>query len=361
MGGLIGRREILKAGLAAGAAGLVAPARLVRAADSVRLNGVTWGGAWINSWKDLLAKQNRFEVDWTLHEAATTAVVAKIRAAWPKTPIDFVNASGPTFFAMMREGWLEPLRPDIVPNLAFLPEPLFVRDAAGATVAVPTNLSTVFWVYDQKAAGMRIEKPEDLLSPKLRGKIMLNVPSIASGAQIYSLALTRGGDEHEIEPGFDFIKEIAKSGNVGRVVKTDVEIANAFTTGEVAVGLINMGNYHDIRQHVDLTLLNRVPGSPTFKSFFGFEGIAVLKKEGDRRPALEFVNYCLDAANDSAYAAKIGSLPANARGTAAPDVAALQLNEAERKEFGRYPDTAYISTKIGDWNRKWELEVAPLL
>ncbi len=362
MAELLRRRDVLAGGAAAAALTLDTLYRQADAEAKATITGVTWGGPWIEAWRQLSAKQDAVDINWVLHAAATTAIVAKIKVSWPNPPVDFVNASAPTFFMMMREDWLQPLTSEAIPNLAYLPHELTVKNPAGDIVAVPTNLSSVFWAYDERAVGMRIEKPEDLLSPKLRGKLMLNTPTIGSATQLISLARARGGDEHNVEPGFEFIKDLIKAQIVGRVVKTDVEIANAFTTGQVAIGVLNMGNYHVIHPHVDLTLLNKIPGSPTFKTLVSYEGIAVVKKNGNRKPVFDFVNFCLGAAIDSEYAAGIGSLPSNRLGTPSTELAPFQLaTEDERKEFAVYPDASYISTQTAAWNKKWELEIAPLL
>lgn len=362
MATLLGRRDLLAGGVATGALALDGRLRGAVAQGAPTITGVTWGGNWVNAWKKLSTKQDAVKVNWVLHAAATTAIVARIKADWPNTPIDFLNASGPTFYMMMREGWLEPLTLQAVPNLAYLPNKLMVKNPAGDIVSVPTNLSSIFWAYDEQAAGIRIENPDDLLSPKLRGKLMLNTPTVGSGAQLILLARSRGGDEHNIEPGFEFVKDLIKAEIVGRVVKTDVEIANAFTTGQVAVGVLNMGNYHVIRPHVKLSLLNKVPGNPTFKTFMGYEGVAVLNKSGNLRPVTDFINFCLDAGNDSRYAADIGTLPSNRLGKASPELVPLALLTPEDQgNFAYFSDTVYISTQTESWNRKWELEIAPLL
>ena len=361
MTGCITRRDLI-AGAAAGTLAWSGLGRAARAEGKPGITGVTWGGTWINAWKPIAARQSAVDIDWMLHEAVTTAIIAKIKASWPNPIADFIDASEPTQYSMAREGWLEPLTQEAIPNMAHLPPDQFIRDPEGRIVTVPVGNTMSFWAYNEAAIGMKIEKPEDLLSPKLSGKLMLNLPTIASGCQIITLARARGGDERNMDPGFGFVKDLVKAKAVGAVVKTDVQIVNAFTTGEVAIGFINTGNYHEISKHVKLTLLNRVPGSPTFGTFTGFESVAVLKKPGDRKPVFDFINFCLEPDNNTAYAAAIGTIPTNERAQASPELDPLRLhNEAERKAFGIPIDRAFISTQTDAWNRTWELEIGPLL
>jgi putative spermidine/putrescine transport system substrate-binding protein len=348
--------------MAAGAAALVGGVGRAKAQSVPAIVGVTWGGPWIKAAQAAEAKQSRIRVKWVLHEGPTTAIIAKLKASWPRPQIDFIHTSPASIFAMMREGWLEPLSIAAIPELAPLAPDLMVKNDKGETVAVPVASTAAFWVYDEKALGMRIDKPEQLLSPALRGKMLMTPPSVGTAKQIISLALARGGSEHNMDPGFEFVKDLVKAKNVGRVAKTDVDIVNAFTTGEVAIGFVNLGNYNEIRKHRDVTLLSKVPDSPTFKTYLSYEAIVVIKNRPNPKAVTDYINFFVGAPINTDYAAGIGALPTNDKSTVAPEFAAIQLhNEQERKDFGAYTDFDYASRQASAWDQKWELEIAPLL
>ena len=43
-----------------------------------------------------------------------------------------------------------------------------------------------------------------------------------------------------MEPGWELLKKLAKSGNIGRVAATETDFLNSMTTGETTVAFWNM-------------------------------------------------------------------------------------------------------------------------
>lgn len=356
------RRSVVAGGLAAGAVTLGGSAGEVHAQTTTTLTGVTWGGPWIAACKEISERQKAESVTWILHEGSAANTIAKISASWPRPQIDLVHAWPPVFYRMLREGWLEPITEADVPNLAKMPPELLIKNDKGQVVTVPVSGTASFWSYDQAAAGLTIEKPEDLFSPKLRGRILMSVPSFEVGRTLMSLALSRGGNERNMDPGFEFAKELAKAKMIGRVVKSDTEVINAFTSGEVVLGMTNLGNYNEIRKSKMLTSLNRMTGSKMFKTFVSHEGFVVLTSSDNKKATMEFINFFINASNNTEYTARIGHVALNSDSTVSPAAAVVQLKDSEeRQKFGYFADLAYASEQLPDWNRRWELDVAPLL
>jgi ABC-type Fe3+ transport system substrate-binding protein len=192
--------------------------------------------------------------------------------------------------------------------------------------------------------------------------LLLTPPSVGSGRQLLSFSLGRGGNIRNTDAGFEFAKELAKAKMVGSIAKTDVEIVSAFTTGAVACGMVNLGNYAEIKKGRNVKLLNKVPDSAMFKYFVGYESITMLKRPGNRKPVKDFINFFLDASVNDGYAAALGTIPTNrmARVDSSLDPVRL-LNEDERKSFGYYADHDYAAQQLSNWGRRWELEVLPFL
>jgi putative spermidine/putrescine transport system substrate-binding protein len=357
------RREMMLGGLGLGAAALSGATGSAHGQARSNITGVTWGGIWLKAAREAAAKQQAANLTWALHEGPTVAIVAKIRATWPRPQYDFVIASAPTLYLMMRENWLEPLTPAAVPHLPDMDSNLTVKNDAGAIISAPLNQGSIFWIYDDVALGMKIEKQEDLLSPRMRGKLLLTPPGVSSAMQLRSLAMGAGGGERDVNPGFEFIKQLAKAKTVGALARTDVDIINAFTTGACACGFVNISNYAEIKQHnKNIKLLNKVPGSPTFKHFVTHESIMVLKREGSRKPVMDFVNVLIDPAINTEYARTIGAIPGNLKATVDPTLDDVRLkDDTEQKMFGYYLDHEYTSRNVAAWNRRWELEIVPLL
>jgi putative spermidine/putrescine transport system substrate-binding protein len=357
-----GRRDFLTAGAAAcGLVLLGSPFGNARA-QAAGVSGITWGGPWVKALTAEGAKQTAVNVNWSLHAGGAATVIAKLKATMPQHDLDIVHAFPPVFYSMMREGWLDPVSPEEVPNLRSIPAEMPVKDASGSAVDVPVSSSGQFWLYDEAALGMKIQKADDLLNPRLRGKLLAYAPTFQAGSFIVCLARARGGDERNIDPGFEFAKELAKAKIIGRVAKSDVEIINAYTTREVGIGMINLGSYGEVRKRRSMTLLNKVPGSPIFKTYISHEGFAILKGAKSKKAILTFLNYLTDPAVNAEYAPMVGQLPVNEKSAVPADLADIRLKDAdERRNFGAYFDFQTMSQNLDAWNRRWELEVAPLL
>jgi putative spermidine/putrescine transport system substrate-binding protein len=360
MSGPFKRRDVITAGLAAAA--YSALPRPVQAQSKPMLNGLTWGGPWVRGCKEITAKQSAVDVNWALHAGSAANSVAKIKASWPDAQYDFVHAYPPVFYAMLQEGWLEPYTAADIPNIAHVPPEMPIKNAQGELVSVPVSSTGSFWIYDEDALGMKIEKPRDLLSPKVKGKLLMTPPAFETGTLLVSLARGNGGSETNIDPGFEFAKELAKSKAVGRVATSDTEVINAFTTGEVAVGVANLGNLNEILKHRKMTLLNKVPQQPMFKFYTSYEGFVILKGTKQRKAVMDFINFFIDAQNDSLYCQGLGHIPVNDGSSAGPEMAAIQMHsDEERKNFTYFIDPIMKIRNLSAWNKRWDLEVVPLL
>lgn len=358
---LVTRRRFVStsAGLAASAgfAGLLRPAG---AAET--LTAVEWGGPWLAASKALLADQHQFDVDWVLHVGSASTIVTKIKAALPKWNYDVIHSFPPVTYVMMNEGWLEPLDVESMPNLKNIPEPLLMRDAKGNVVNCPTGQLGAYWGVRTDLVQKKIQKAEDLLDPSLKGKILFLHPTLQSARLLVSLALERGGNERNINPGFEFAKELAKSGNVGRVAKSDVEIINSLNTGETAIGFTQMAGWAQVTKDHPVDRLIYMPQShEMFRIFGSQEEWALLKGSPKKQAAKEFMNWYIDAANNDRYAAQLGYLPVNRLAKPSPDLSFISAkNDEDRKTYWYFPDYPFISQQIKAWTERWENEIAPL-
>jgi len=56
-----------------------------------------------------------------------------------------------------------------------------------------------------------------------------------------ALAKARGGDEYNVDPGWEFLKELAQSGNIGRVSANTSDVITSLETGETSVTFVDQG------------------------------------------------------------------------------------------------------------------------
>ena len=293
---------------------------------------------------------------WELHQGGAAKILPKIRATWPQVKYDIVAAWNPVGDSIIQEDWLEPLSD--LPNLKDIPEQFWTKDRQGRPVTAPLNLAALMWGYRSDLVKKPITNLKDLLDPSLKGVIMLNAPVSYSSLQIVSMALEFGGSEKNLDPGFDFLKEVARS-NVGRVGGGDIGHINSTTTGEIAVGFGASTNWRDL-QSTQVTVLNRVPTSKGLRGFHYTEGWSILRgpKAGSRQGVRQLLP---SPENDEYYAASIGAGPTNAKAKAAPALERYFYKPEEIARFAYFPDFPAINRQMQDITKRFETEIVPLI
>jgi putative spermidine/putrescine transport system substrate-binding protein len=259
---------------------------------------------------------------------------------------------------MMKEGWLEDV--DDVKGLDQVAKALVdnFRDANGKAKVVPVATDGSYFGYRTDMITTPVKSIKDLLDPGMKGKIGLLDPSMYSFTPYIAMALELGGSEKNLEPAWDFMKQLAASGNVAQVLKSDVDTINALTTGAVALSYTGIGNWGKIDQAAPIKLCNRVDGSKGLKAFLFTLGWVILK--GSRVEAAK--EFAIRADHDEAYAAATTASPANVSAKPSPELAKFVLTSQEDiKNYAYFPDFDYISQKIGDWSKRFETEIQPLL
>jgi len=355
------RRRLLQAS-ALGTAGLLMPMGLSgSAAAAETLTAVTWGGPWHDGAKVQVQKFNAIKpisIVWELHQGGAIKILPKIKSTWPEVKYDLVNAWAPVWLSMIEEGWLEPL--DDLPNLKQVPEKFWTRDKSGRPVTAPTDLANVFWGYRSDLVKKPIKSFRDMLDPSLKGMIMLRSPASYTGLHMVAMALEFGGSERNIEPAFDFLKELAKSGNIGRIASGDVEHINSATTGETAIGFGASTVWQKIAQAGPVEPLHKVAGSKGLKGFMYTQGWSILKGPKSAL-AKEFANFTLGAEQNAAYAATIAGGPTNVNAQPAPEIARFFYRPEEVDQFAYIADFAVITAELDKWSQRFEAEILPLI
>lgn len=357
------RREVLIGGAGVlAAAGLTAGmpgAREAWGQDSLTI--VEWGGPYVAAMKELAEKQGKFDITWELHAGGSAAILPKIKSQWPDNlQYDMVAGWTPVFLSMVREGWAETVTIETVPNLVDVPEALITKDADGNWKNVPRNTNGTYFGYREDICPIEITSIEDFLDPKLKGQILWPDPFYGTNIQMVMLALARGGDEYNMEPGWEFMKELAKSGNIGRVFKTETDMINSLSTGETSLAHGAGSNFVTLARQFPINQLTKVPNSPGLKTAIVVEGWTVMKG-GNTAAANDFANWTISAENNEWWASSIGAPPVNDKSAAPAELAPLVFTEAEIQASGYFPDWDYISQQVDGWVKRFEQEIVPLL
>jgi len=353
----ITRRDFLKVtggGLAVASLGLGVP--FINTAHAAKaLSVVDWGPPWIDSTKQIAKAWGKASINWTLHSGGAASVLPKIKAAWPNPPYDLVDIWTPVFISMINEGWAEPVTLDDCPNLKDIPETLISKDKNGNWMNIPRGTSGIFLVTSENCP-IEITNLEDLLSPKLKGQILWPNPTLNTNVQTVNLAMGRGGDQYNMDPGWQFLKELAKAGNIGRVSANTSDVITSFETGETSVTFIDQGTMTGLKG-VKVKHLTKTHES--LKTFMFVSGWMVLSSSKNKKLAFDLANATITKENSEKYFREVGEVPAHSK--AEHGVEHLRFSDEEFKKYALIPDWDHISKQLDGWNKRFEKEIVPLL
>ncbi|MGY3573087.1 extracellular solute-binding protein [Bradyrhizobium sp. USDA 4504] len=210
------RREFLQGAAALGVAATSLPLASEAHAKE-QLTVYEFASPNIDGSKQVAAKWDKADINWDLSSGGGAALLGKIKATWPNTPYDLVDNWSLVVKSMIKEGWAETITMADVPNLADVPERFLTKDDNGNIKSIPVSVDGGFFAVRTDRCPIEVKTIEDLLNPKLTGQICWPTATDYASAPLVMLALARGGNEFNLDPGWKFLEELAKSGNIGRV------------------------------------------------------------------------------------------------------------------------------------------------
>jgi putative spermidine/putrescine transport system substrate-binding protein len=352
------RRQLLVG--AAGGALTLTPFMSGRAQASTELTAVEWGGTYIDAMQALAKEQDAYDLNWVLHEGSSTGILAKIKAALPAAPYDLVAGWDPIFQAAIREGWVETFTVDDIPNLKNVPESLIYKDDAGKWAAVPRAISAAHFFYREDTCPFPITKIEDLLDPRLAGQICFPEPVYNTNTAMIVLALRSGGNEHDLESAWAFVKKMAEVGNIGRVTRSDPDTINSISSGETSVSFAGIGTMVELQKNQKIKPLTKMPGDSGFKASLYQEGWFILKG-GKTKEAMDYINFNMSPENNEKFNAATGGIPTNSAAKLSDSMSVWSYNDEELKAHTYTADWSFVSEQVDGWVKRWEQEIAPLL
>ena len=354
----LNRRQFAGSLGAAGLASMVPGFMRTARAAPTSLTAVEWGGDVVEAMKQIAAAQEAAKIDWVLHQGGAAAILPKIKAVWPHVDYDYVAGWEGSFNSMVKEDWLETIAPANVPNLADIPEKIIIRDPKGAIKAVPRAVGGMYFGYRTDTAPMPITKIDDLFDPKLKGAVCWPGPTQSMMLQIVALALHAGGTESNMEPGWTLMKDLAKSGNIGRIAVTDIDFTNSMTSGETSVGFFAEPGWAAVAKNFPVTRLTKHAG---FKTFLYQSGFGIMKNRPNLKATLDFVNFAISPDMNALYAKVAGEAPLNAKATTPDTLKHLAFTPEDFASYVYVPDYNVVLGQQDAWSKRWERDIAPLL
>ena len=277
---------------------------------------------------------------------------AKIKATKGRPGFDVVVMTASQSLDGCRDGLLEPITVETVPNLAKLNAA--VAKLAGACGAVhELQYMSLLWRTD-KIAG-----PQDswslLTDPSLKGKIMLpTFQNIMAADLIQALSVMHGGDliDH-VDPGFAAMRTIAaqaygfeqSSSIMEKYLKEGQVWAMPFWNGRAQL-LVDDGVPVDYVRPKEGT----VPLIATLNVPSGAE---------NKTAAMKFVDFFLSKESQEAWVTgyKVGSARSDI--DVPDDIRAKQITTEADLNALLLPDLAETAAKLPEWGKRWDREIVP--
>jgi putative spermidine/putrescine transport system substrate-binding protein len=304
----------------------------------------TWGGAFTDALNDV--KNDIEKATGTKIELVTqgTAVAGfqRLEAQKNNPQVDVWMSSEGTAAVALQKGIVEPVTAEQVPNIKALPKSLVF--AAGPTIWLSPR--GIFYRVDKTP--FEIKTWEDLWDPRLKGMITTSIDE-DRGMFVMLAALIAGGNEKNIDPGFEKLKALKP--NLGVIYKTDAESLKFVQSGEVSVagyGLLGViykllgpgSNYRFV-----------VPAKPQYMSV---NLVTMVKGRPNKEASAKVINALLSAPIQERIVEHIGSVPANSE---AKPPARLRDVLPPLGELYR-PDWDYVNAHFGEWVDRWNREIA---
>src|SRR5487761_493671 len=325
------------------------------------LHVTTWGGTYFDAMAYLASEfTNQTGIPVVINQqSAAGQTLASMEASWPNSGIDVATVTAGVGSAMMNLHYLIPLNSSSLSVYSQIPGQFDVN-ANGSTYALGYELGTfvLAWradLYPAGATGLT-----SLFSPALKGHIGIPSVSFFDDAFLLNLALLKGGNEDNIQPGLTIAKQLAP--DVGYVYSGDEQAITALQTGQVWVEYMITADFLQAQS----TLNNPAENVTAIASFNDTKTITaldviVVPKGPNEAEALKFVNFVMSASSQRYWGNNVGILPANSQASV-PTVLASYIPTVSAAMTSTYvPNPVVVAADESQWTSEWNTQVQPLI
>lgn len=342
---MINRRQILAAGASTALLPLTARRGAAQeAAKEIQL--MTWGGLWQDIFRPVIAdfeKDTGIKVNFVVQSGSADGL-NKITAQRNNPQVDVWTSISSTVQAAEKQNLLVKLDPAKIPQLAEMPKE-FVKDAGVSIWLSPRGI-----FYRKDMAPFELKTWQDLWDPRLKDKVGVTL-ALDRGSFLIAAALLNGGNEHDIDKGFENIARLKP--NIHTVYKTDPESIKLLETGEVAV--VAWGALPNVYRHLgpDSQYAFVMP-TPRFLADIPVSIVAG-RPPAQQAAAEKFVDYMLRPEYQTIMTSIAGTVPANPKATLPEKlkgiIPPLPLSDVYEVDW------SYVNANFSSWEDRWAQEV----
>jgi len=327
---------------------------------------ITWGGPWGNATKamgELYTQKTGVPVVLELQETSSVSL-AKIRAQWPNVKADLFMGSTMVWQELLKDGKAVELKEDEIPVLKDFPNQVKNRAPDGRIASIGMYFLTNGWIYRTDLVSEPIDEIKDLFRTdlNLKGKIGWPDPLFPHGGPFIQLAWLNGSDEvkdPDLNLGFENLKKLAKTGNIGGVVHDSATAMRMLSSGDWSVAFDCCSPYYALAKGgLPVKVVKVLKDAPTMCSI---DTIGILDT-GQKEEAKKFMDFFLSPEINTKFSAICGNNPANPKATVQdPSIFDWELNPQEFKDKAYIPNINVWAQGEAKWNERFEKEIVPLI
>lgn len=345
--GAIDRRRFLgyaSGGLALGAAGWTPGAR-AQAARTIR---VTHFGGPYNALKEIVAdpfeKTGRGRVAYETENSISATT--KLQAQRDDPPFDVMMLSRGITVRNGKAGLLVPFGAGELSNAPQLVPSSMAPSNWGAAMLI----DAIDIMYDKSKVSTPITSWLDLWRPDLKGRVALLAANLPVYTIVMQMARIVAGDDRKdasYDAAFAKLRELKSS--VRTFYSDPVQASQMVERGEVVAAVQFVGRISAVTRAnpniVRATPKEGVPGVPY--------DLCVVAKSKNRDVSLQYIDYCLSPAIQSALASRLAITPSHKDAKVPAESAQLVVPASSIW----YPDEEFAADKTAEWARRWQREV----
>jgi putative spermidine/putrescine transport system substrate-binding protein len=277
------------------------------------------------------------------------AMIGAVLAQKDKPQYDLILTGFDSYIYLKNNDVLDTVNYDDIPNTANL-YPL-----ARSTHGIGTSFTGVTLVYNTEKIRTPPTSWADLWNPAYKGHVIIPLVPISYGLDFLVMAArTFGGDEHNIDVGFQKLKELAP--HVGGIYETSSNAAQMFQLGGAWIAPWFAGRVPPTRAAgVPVAAAKLKEGQVVYITM-----LAPLKGRYSKKVA-KFINTYLTMEAQIAFAKGVGQGPARSDVVLDPDLAATVPYGSDQISELVHPDWDTIVHNRVEWADRFQREIVPLV
>lgn len=304
-----------------------------------------FGGSFEDAQREIVIAEfeKRYNATVQLETAPSSEVMAKLQAQGAGSGYDVVQFSGGQETLAYQLGLIADLDPSIVTNAANVYEEA-TRNAGKTAPAYAFN--TTGLIYRTDAFDPAPTSWEALFDPAHKGRVAIDdIVQTAGVNLLLSLAKINGGDENNVEPGFEALERLLP--NLHSIYDDATTMTQLMAQNQIDLAVFDSG-YGYLLQQQGLPVRFAVPDGAVL---YGLTASPVAGSD-QLELAQAFINVMLDPAVQVAFAERAGYAPTNRSAQLSTELAQqMPLLDALDRTWSYDPQV--VNENRADWTQRW--------